>query len=37
MPSDEFEQLVKDIKSDNKEFKITPRKLIGYFNFKRRT
>ena len=37
MPSEEFEELVKEIKENDKEFTITPRKLLNAFNLERRT
>lgn len=37
MPSEEFEELVKEIKENNKEFKITPRNLLKAFDIERRT
>jgi CBS domain-containing protein len=37
MPTQEFEEIVKEIKEKDKEFKISPRKLIAAFEIERRT
>lgn len=37
MPKDEFLELVKEIKENDKEFEITPRELLYYFHCEKRT
>lgn len=37
MPKKEFLEIVKEIKEKDKEFEITPRELLHYFSFEKRT
>ena len=37
MPKEEFLELVKEIKENNKEFEITPRELLNFFGCEKRT